>query len=199
MLATLLFLTVSTFQGAEKYAVSVLSQKTGGIKGSAVLIHKQAALTAAHVVGEVGDLTTLGCHGAAVHGVVTKRSQLLDLALVEFDEECDVPVAGLAKMNPPTGSAVTPVGFPGGEFLTVGHGTVASYEVLNAANGFPRLSILIDAAIFPGHSGGPLFNDVGGLSGTITGRVCLNDPEQPSQCWGSVVPVSLIRIFLAMK
>ncbi len=195
MLLFLVYTLLNVLPGADKYGLAVLSQKSGSIKASAVLIHKQAALTAAHATDDTGSFATLQCPNGTVIGLVTRRSALLDLAIIEFDEPCDAPVAELAGYNPAVGIPVTVVGYPGGEFRTVTIGIVSTYEMIQSA-AVPRYALLSDAKIFPGSSGGPVFNDNGQIVGLVTGRVCLNDEGQPPECWSSSVPASLIRLFL---
>lgn len=195
MLPFIISTLLSTLPGANKYGVALISQVTGNVKASAVLIHPHAALTAAHATDDVGTLVTLKCPGTITHGIVTRRSMLLDLALVEFEEECDAPVADLADRNPGIGDPITIVGFPGGAFLTVTAGTVSAFEVIQAAT-VPRYALISDAQIFPGSSGGPVFNDDGLLIGIVTGRICFDDKEQPGTCFSSSVPISLIRLFM---
>jgi S1-C subfamily serine protease len=195
MLTLLLTSILSVLPGADKYGIAVLSQRSGSVKASAVLIHKQAALTAAHATDDTGSLTTLRCPNGIVHGLVTRRSVLLDLAIVEFEENCEAPVAELADRNPPVGAALTVVGYPGGAFLTVTNGVVSVYEIIKSA-ATQRYAMISDAQIFMGNSGGPVFTDNGELVGIVTGRICFNDEDQPSACWSSSVPSSLISLFL---
>lgn len=197
MLILILTSLLTSLAGADAFGVAVLSQKTGHVRASAVLIAPHAALTAAHATDEAGSLATLRCSNTVVHGIVTRRSVLMDLALVEFEEDCSATVAELATKNPPVGADLTVVGYPGGEFLSVTRGIVSLYDLIGA-QGVPRYALISDAKIFPGSSGGPVFTEDGVLVGIVTGRVCFKDDNQPSECWSSSVPASLIKLFLTL-
>jgi S1-C subfamily serine protease len=197
MLFVVLASLVSTFSGAENYAVAVLSPTTFKIKASAFLVNEQIALTAAHAVKDVGSVQPMKCGRDLVFGIVSKRSQAADLALVEFAEPCGVAVARPAEADPARGAPLTVVGWPGGAFLLLTQGTVSAYEQIMAL-GVPRYALLTDAAIYHGNSGGPVFNDAGQVVGVVTGRVCFDDEDQPPQCYGSLVPISQVRLFLLL-
>lgn len=195
--AAIVSLVSGSFIGAEQYAVAVLSPKTGGIRASAVLIHEQAALTAAHATGEAGTLISLRCKNGVVNGVVTKRNVVLDLAIVEFEGVCESRVVEIASTDLSVGEPLTIVGFPGGRFLIISSGIVAGFDIVSAG-GFARYALLSDIDVYPGNSGGPVLSQDQKLVAIITGRVCFSDEDQPPKCYASSVPISLIRLFLAL-
>jgi S1-C subfamily serine protease len=190
-------LATSAFQGAGNYGVAVLSPKSLRVKASAFLLTDSAALTAAHAVGDVGAAQPLKCGERVVYGLVTKVSEAVDLAIVEFAEPCSARVSALAVTDPAEGSPLTLVGWPGGMFKMLTGGVVSSYSVVQTEN-MPRYALLTDAAVYPGNSGGAAFDDSGHVVGVVTGRVCLESEDSPAQCYGSLVPISLVRLFLSI-
>lgn len=185
---------IASFQGSENYAVAILSPVSMSIRATGFLVHDQAVLTAAHAVEALGSTMPVRCGKEVVFGIVTRKSEAVDLAVIEFEGYCDSPVAKIAPSNPATGTAVVAVGYPGGRFLMVTSGVVSAYSIIQSTT--VHYALMIDAAIFPGNSGGPVLDEQGRVVAVVTGRVCLSDDDQPSQCYGAATPASLVRIFL---
>ncbi len=186
------------FEGVENHAVAVLSPTTLAVKASAFLIGERMAMTAAHATGKLGTFQPLKCGTKIVIGVVTKRSELVDLAVVEFDESCGAVVTKLADRDVKVGAPIGILGWPGGRFLMFTRGVASSYESVHTQFG-ARFSLLSDVAIFFGNSGGAVFDEQQRVVGVAVGRLCFDDDDQPGQCYASVVPVSLVKLFLFAK
>lgn len=201
MLTTLLLAAVLSAT-PEKQAITVLYSTSSAIKGTGVRIHRDAFLTAAHVVDKPGNPVVFRCDSKTpILGVVAKADRQLDLAVVIFSGEkadCSTPITLPAPENAETGSRLFTVGHPNGRLLAVTSGTVSGYEPIATEAGV-RYSIISDAQIFPGCSGGPLLNENMQLIGVITGRMCFQEEERVPMCLTAGVPLSLIAEFLKAK
>ncbi len=201
MLTTLL-LAAALSATPEKQAIAVLYSTSSAIRGTGVRIHRDAFLTAAHVVDKPGSPVVFRCASKdPILGIVAKADRQVDLAVVIFNGEkanCATPVTPPASENPETGTRLFAVGHPNGRLLAVTSGTVSGYEPIATDTGV-RYSLISDAQIFPGCSGGPLLNENLQLIGVITGRMCFQEEERVPMCMTSGVPLSLIAEFLKAK
>ncbi len=198
MLLVLSFLTINAFQGAEAIALRVLSPRKATV-GTGMLIGPMTVLTAAHVVDGMEDSVSVRCGEDIVTGIVTRKSPILDLAMVELPNPCNGPaIAAVATVNSAVGSDLTVIGYPGGIAKIVTSGVVSLYDLVDGGALLPRMAMFSDAIVFPGNSGGPVVNDRGQIVGVVTGRICFSDPtsEQPGQCYSTSVPAELINLFL---
>jgi serine protease Do len=122
---------------------------------------------------------------------VLKRSDVHDLALLEFDRPAGVPGLELAAAAPRVGQWVVAAGNP------FGLGPAASVGIIGATPGTlgregPLAELIqTDAAINPGNSGGPLLN----LHGEVVGVVSAS--ASPGQGIGFAVPAAALRTLLA--
>lgn len=196
MVALLATLFLSVLPGADKFGVALMATNSSRTVGTGVRISKHLVLTAAHVVGDtLGNPQPLRCGDDLNLGVVVKVDKKKDLALVAFNGVCSAEIAVLASEDLAVGSALTTVGHPNGAFLAVTTGTVSSYSVIEAWSGL-RYSLVSEAQIYPGCSGGPVLSDNGELVAIMTGRWCFRDEELVPVCYMTAVPASLVKAFL---
>lgn len=172
--------------------------------GSGVIIEtsdkKLRILTAAHVVC---DSTFLQCQRVGVENPDKRPARVYavchdcDLALLEVDVGADdefwsdvdpAPLVGIPALR----SVVLIAGFPvGGDELSVTSGIVSRIEGQPYSQSRRTLlAVTVDAAINAGNSGGPAFNDGGGLVG-IAFQSMTN-----AENTGHVVPPPVIEHFL---
>lgn len=127
----------------------------GGV-GSAVLVSSDGyALTNAHVVDEAFQIHAVFADGTDYSAKVVDVNFSRDLALIRLSAT-DLRFAKLGDANAlKAGDSVTAIGAPYGLEHSVTRGIVSS-----AARVFRgQVFIQTDAALHPGNSGGPLFND----------------------------------------
>lgn len=121
-------------------------------------------LTAQHVVEDETSVTaTLG--DQELEGRVMHQDVELDLALIQVSTEESLPTVIFADVGQlRVGDEVWAVGFPGGDLLggppSYSKGVISGFREINGLN-----YVQTDAAVSPGHSGGPLFT----LEGQVVG------------------------------
>lgn len=126
-----------------------------GICSGVVISEVGFLLTAAHCIPHAAhSLTVSGRHAEAA-----RVNRLLDLAVVRFARKTETAMP-LAAASPAQGEEVGVVGFAFGEEKVV----VQVGRVAQAFNE-PLKSILIDARVLPGDSGGAIVNAKGELVG----------------------------------
>jgi len=166
--------------------------------GSGVIISKNTILTAAHVLEDV-ILATATCGEKTIGIKPIARSAQLDLALVEFIEDCPLQPVKLAAQNPSLASDIYIVGCPAGMCFTVTKGIVSGYRL--SSKMVPNL--YSDAKVWYGNSGGPAVDDQGNLIGILiqiksfsTIEIEQKEMDVNSQNYSVMVPVDTVRIFL---
>ncbi len=154
----------------------IVQIKTRSGQGSGVIIkhvgNTYTILTAAHVVNDLGDAPLeivtpdLQQHTATPHEVKI-APDAIDLATISFQSDRDYIVAKLGDSNTITkGQRIFAAGFQG-KLLKFHPGTVVAIGHQSHDNGY---GVVIGTAdIFPGMSGGGLFNETGNLIG-INGK-----------------------------
>lgn len=119
-----------------------------------------------------------------------------DIALLAVDDEAfwkgSVPLrfGGLPSLQ----DAVTVVGYPiGGDTISVTSGVVSRIEVMSYVHGSTELlGVQIDAAVNPGNSGGPTFNEAGECVGIAFQGLSSAEAENI----GYIIPAPVIFHFL---
>lgn len=146
---------VASLDRMREQTVVVLPHSGG--TGSGAIISATRILTSKHVVAFGDDVDVEFMDGTRAAGRVVWRHEQLDLAVVA------VPFASFAmaelRCDPlPVGEPVTVVGNPLGSKWTVTRGYVAGFH-------HDGVHTLLDAALNPGNSGGPIFDSDGRVAG----------------------------------
>lgn len=175
------------FDSAQRMAVRIRNIGCGSVStGSGFAIDANTLVTNRHVVEDSSALQLSTYDGRDVGATAASTAGLADLAIVRTAEP--LPAAPeLADADPATGDAVTVVGYPLGQRLTITTGTVlgATTDPLNVNLG----EVLVtDAAVEPGSSGSAVLDE----DGRVVGVVYAKDAEGHS----FVVPVSTLRAML---
>lgn len=184
---------------AKKYLDSVVSITTEDGSGSGFLIDSRGfLLTSAHVVRDVESLKVIynsrprmDDYGPEeISAILVRLDEDLDLALLKIDAPIPLGYACLAANDQvEMGEAVTVIGSPGlGEMIL--DQTLTTGVVSNPNREIDEQSFIqISAAVNPGNSGGPVFDE----HGTVIGLVSLKGRLEGT---GFAVPVAAIRTFL---
>ncbi len=144
--------------------------------GSGIIVRKDGekvyVLTNSHVVGNADEISVGLYDGREFEAKIIGKDDRLDLSLIEFDTEEEVPVATLGDSDSLyVGDWVLAVGNPYGFESTVTAGIVSALgrrpEPTMRVSGFTDY-IQTDAAINPGNSGGALVNLAGEIVGLNT-------------------------------
>ena len=184
---------------AKKCLDSVVSITTEDGSGSGFLIDSRGfLLTSAHVVRDVESLKVIynsrprmDDYGPEeIPAILVRIDEELDLALLKIDAPIPLGYAFLAASDQvEMGEAVTVIGSPGlGEMIldqTLTTGVVSNPNREIDSQPFLQIS----AAVNPGNSGGPVFDE----HGTVIGLVSLKGRLEGASF---AVPVSAIRSFL---
>ncbi len=121
-------------------------------------------LTAAHVIGNAGNVTVRFADGSRTNGTVVGADELTDVAVVSIEPDSVPAIAVLAVgADLSVGQTAVAVGTPFGLDQTVTSGIISAVDRLLETNGISMVQT--DAAINPGNSGGPLVD----LNGHVIG------------------------------
>lgn len=116
-------------------------------------------------------------------------SPYVDLAVIEIDG-ADLPAVPLAQKPPQPGEELLVIGNPLQFARVANRGVLIDYRV-NPGRDFPHL--VVEAAIYPGSSGSPLFNDWGEVVGVVFATLRNADPREVR---GLAVDVRELDLFL---
>jgi S1-C subfamily serine protease len=150
-----------SLNGVEPYVVTI---RVGMGHGSGLIIGGDGyIITNAHVVGEAKSVQIISSLGIEIEGKVILVNKSRDVALIKTPIKLRKPVS-INNQLPLVGSSIFAVGSPLKEELsmTVTKG-IASAVRTDSASG--NVFIQGDAAISPGNSGGPLFDEYGNVIG----------------------------------
>lgn len=136
-------------------------------------------ITNAHVVSNVFD-------GGIIH-IIFKNGERYEVDLVNYDEDSDIALLKIKENQiqfpflvwgptPEVGEKTIAIGSPMGLSFTTTFGNVSALERFIAAAPAFVLFIQTDAAVNPGNSGGPLFNEHGEVIGINT-LIISNGPQ----------------------
>lgn len=173
-------------------AVPVVTGTDHEIVATGVLLSERVLLTANHVAEGTGSSVTVLCGNEYIDGIATDVSPKYDLALVELAADCrQHPKARLAQRDPAVGSRIRIVGYPAGMFRMVTTGLVSAYHGIEYRSDVKH-SLVTDATLYGGNSGGPVFDDKHRVVGIVSAGYCLGR----GACFGVIVPLSSIQAFL---
>ena len=173
-------------------AIPVVTGPDREILATGMLLAPQRFLTANHVADGLGSIVTIACGNEYIDGITTQVSPKYDLAIVELSRAClQHPLVKLANRDPEVGSRIQLVGYPAGMFRMVTVGTVSAYEAVQYPADY-KFSLVTDATLYGGNSGGPVFDDKHRVVGLVSAGYCLGK----GACYGAIVPISTIRKFL---
>jgi S1-C subfamily serine protease len=149
--------------------------RQGNGTGTGVVLNESGHIvTNYHVVEGASQVSVEFVDGAVVPGTVVRTDESNDLAIVQVSAPKDllVPARLADSSHVRPGQPVFAIGNPFGFDFTVTAGIVSATdrESPSAGTGGQRLQGMIqtDAAVNPGNSGGPLFNEVGEVIGINT-------------------------------
>jgi S1-C subfamily serine protease len=155
-------------------APSVVGLSHGRGQGSGVVLSGDGYIvTNAHVAGGGGPLTARLPGGGEAPAELVGADTRTDLAVVHVDGR-DLPRLTLDEGAPPAvGAIVVAIGNPLGFERSVSLGLISALDRELRGPGGVGLDGLIqtDAALNPGHSGGPLLDAAGGVVGITTAVV----------------------------
>lgn len=125
-------------------------------------------LTADHVLGNANRILVRDSNGDVSEATIYLRDKATDLALLKPVADFDFLSIETAPTDIRSGSDVCVVGNAFGLGLTLACGIVSASEQRGIGFNFIEDFIQIDAAVNPGMSGAPLFNDQAELIGLVT-------------------------------
>ena len=151
-------------------------------------VFEYTILTAAHCVDIVGSSCIISLYNKyPMLGIVVKTDTEIDLALVSVTTTVDFcdPVS-LAYRDAKIFEEVVVIGFP------IGLGPIyTSGEI----SGHDKGLYFLNADVYYGNSGGPVFNEEGDLTGIVIGVI--GDKGRPLFYMGVYVPISVINSFIS--
>lgn len=148
-------------------SVAKIMDKSG--HGTAVYVGKNFWITAAHVVGDLGEMTIKTDDGREIKAEVLWSNVARDVALVRADGS-GVTVANLECRTPQTGEAVRMVGNP----MSLENITTWGHIAGEARSFGPWLRIVpVDGSLGPGMSGGAMFDADGDFVGINVGMAMM--------------------------
>lgn len=134
----------------------------GAVRGSGFAAGYTTLVTNQHVVAGGSDVRFIRHDGLSLEAGVTAAAHTQDLVIVTLDRP--IPdVVTLAERDPSPGQPVLVAGFPFGGPLQLTRGQVLDYVL--ERNG--ELVLRLTAAVAPGSSGSPVFDDSGQVVGVI--------------------------------
>ena len=166
----------------EKSVVRIVVSLAGGTgTGSGSVVANGVVLTNHHVIEGGTDISVGSKHtGDTLYDArILWQSPELDLAVLQVDDLPPLPVATLAIQKSGKGEKVWAMGYPGASDLgrqltseaTVTGGVISLFHRQPWPEGSVALWIIQhDAAVNPGNSGGPLFDDCGRIVGVNTAK-----------------------------
>ncbi|MHB0979003.1 MAG: S1C family serine protease [Thermoleophilia bacterium] len=159
-------------------------------EGSGVIISADGyILTNRHVIDGADTIEVTMFDGRSFEGTVIGSDGRDDLALVKVEPDTDLPVAPLGDSDKiRAGEWVMALGNPLGFEYSVTVGVVSGVGRALPSTNFANF-IQTDAAIYPGNSGGPLFD----LAGEVIG---INTAVIPDTNLGFAVPINTAKEIL---
>lgn len=177
---------------AESYVKVVYSNG----HGSAAYIGDGYFVTAAHVVRDQPDAPLLLSDGRKVQGEVLWVNKAYDIALVRA-KVGGIVAAPLRCTVPVIGDEIHASGNPGDQDRVTTWGRVAGDE---RSTGFWRSVVVVNMAVVPGMSGGPVYDESGAVVGITVGVMLSQAGMSASMvAVGYVVPGKTVCALLARE
>ncbi len=152
-------------QVARKLLPSTVYIRAGQTAGSGFVYNAGGlVLTAAHVVGDLGDVTVRLSDGTPLAGKVLGRDAGRDVAVIKIEKK-GLVAAALSRGPVRVGELAVAIGSPFGDRETVTAGVVSGIGGTLPTPGGAVDVIRTDAAINRGNSGGPLVDREGRVIG----------------------------------
>jgi S1-C subfamily serine protease len=134
--------------------------------GSGFVLPGGVVVTNRHVIDQPRQVTLNTWDGRSLEASVTGIAIDSDLAVLQLEDDVDLPVAELRTTPVRAGETVVAVGYPGGGPATVTTGSVVGL-VDGELLGEPSAVLRVDATIRQGNSGGPLLDEDGRVVGVV--------------------------------
>jgi S1-C subfamily serine protease len=134
--------------------------------GSGFVLPGGVVVTNRHVIDQPRTISLNTWDGRSLEATVSGIAVDSDLAVLQLDDDAELPVAELRTDPVEVGETIVAVGYPGGGPAAVTTGKVvglADAELL----GEPAPVLRVDATIRPGNSGGPLLDEEGRVVGVV--------------------------------
>ncbi len=199
LLPFLLLISGIVIQPHSKVEIATVDAKGVNSGGSGIVIAKNRILTAYHVVKDV-KFAKATCGEKIISTRAVAASNQLDLAVIEYVENCDTIPVTLAEEDAAPGSDLYIAGFPsqmGG--LIVTRGIVSGYNF--SEKKVPQM--WSDVGSWYGNSGGGALDEDGNLIGIVLSIKSLsqsvqlkNDLDIDYQKFTCLAPLSSIKLFL---
>lgn len=184
--STLVLSQNSTQRYARNITYRVRNPSCRGVaSGSAFAISKDTLVTNRHVVQDGAmslEISTWDGRDALIS--VSHTTLVADLAFIKTYQELPI-VASIGK-DPQKGDRVAAVGYPLGGPWTLSQGSVLGYFD-GAVYGIDHETLVFDAKVQPGNSGGPLLDRDGNVVGVVFAKESEGDRN------GLAIPVSLLK------
>jgi len=171
----------------------IVDIEANSIIGSSVLINHQLVLTAAHVAS---TRVLARCGDRDIEANPVAYDADLDVSVLSLVAPCYLTVSRLASSNALKGSEVRGTGCPRRhcDWLVIGH--VVAYDYTPSSTGVQRLTLISDAPIWMGNSGGPLFDDRGEITGIASQIIRFDGPDGMFRLFAVYVPIESILTFM---
>lgn len=191
---------VTNAVGNSVVAITVSNGEKQGVGSGVIYDNKGHILTNDHVVGGASEMYVSLADGRLFEAKLTGTDPATDLAVIELvDAPDNLTVAQMGDSSSlVTGQDVMAIGNPLGLSSTVTTGIISSLDrpVVNkndqesGTDAVYTNAIQIDAAVNPGNSGGPLFDEKGHVIG-ITSSIASTSEDAGSIGIGFAIPVNL--------
>lgn len=151
--------------------------------------------TNAHVVEGSSEIEILLYNGILVKGALIGYDRNEDVAVVKIAKRSDYSIATLRKSSTlKIGEEILTVGSPLGEKYseTATSGIISNLNIAITPDNSPvdLYLIQIDAALNPGNSGGPLFDNAGNLIGINTIKLLKSGTTTNIESFNYAIPIS---------
>ena len=153
-------------------------QVPSSVSGSGFILSEDGyILTNYHVIEDAAEggfhVTVSLADGSVYIGKITGTEEEQDLAVIKIDKDGLLPVAFGDSDNVRVGDEIYVVGNPYGVLeysMTVGHISALDREIATEENETSRKMFQIDADVYSGNSGGPVYDCYGRVIGIVSAK-----------------------------